>query len=227
MKTRIFLLAIPNVIFLFLLSQTACRNKDTVVHGRVIDKVTGEGLDSVSVSWYEVEHPDKITGQNAVYTDKNGEFQISSEEYNIDIFWVNDKKKSSSRAYMSIFYGAGLPEIKKNKFNEVEIGLIPMDGVLKVTIHNTSVKDTVYVAVFGPSIASQVPVSLGYFLNRPVEVLSMTTTTITPIYMPSKEPVNIYWSLTPWATVSSIMMSPNNGFVEILQGDTTYFQIDL
>jgi hypothetical protein len=102
-----------------------------------------------------------------------------------------------------------------------------MEGVLKLTINNTSVKDTVYVAVFGPSIASQVPVSHGYYLNRPVEVLSMTTTTITPIYMPSKEPVNIYWSLTPWVTASSISMTPNNGYVEILQGDTTYFQIDL
>lgn len=227
MKTRIFLLAIPNVIFLFLLSQTACRNKDTVVHGRVVDKVTGEGLDSVAVSWYEVEHPDKITGQNAVYTDKNGEFQISSEEYNIDIFWVNVTKITKSKAYMSIFNGAGLPKIKKNKFNEVEIGLIPMDGVLKLTLHNTSVKDTIYVVVFGPTIANQVPVSHGFYLNRPIEALSMTTTTLNPIYIPSKEPVSIYWSSTPWTTLSSIMMSPNNGFVEILQGDTTYFQIDL
>ena len=223
MNTRIS----PLAFLLLFLSLTACWNKGTVVHGRVVDKVTGEGLDSILVEWYEFELPYNITDQDAIYTDANGEFQISSEEYNIDISWVKDEKKSSSRAYMSIFNGAGLPKIKKNKFNEVEIGLIPMDGVLKVTINNTSAKDTVYVAVFGPSIASQVPVSHGFYLNRPVEVLSMTTTTITPIYMPSKEPVNIYWSLTPWATATPVTMSPNNGFVEILQGDTTYFQIDL
>jgi hypothetical protein len=221
------LLAIPNVIFLFLLSQTACRNKDTVVHGRVVDKVTGVGLDSVLVEWYEFEHPDKITGQNAIYTDVDGAFQLSSEEDNIAIFAITDRKISSPRVYMANFHGAGLPEIKKNKFNEVEIGLIPKDGALKLTLHNTSVKDTVYVVVFGPTIANQVPVSHGFYLNRPIEALSMTSTTLKPIYIPSKEPVNIYWSLTPWTTLSSIMMSPNNVFVEILQGDTTYFQIDL
>lgn len=223
MNTRISLFA----FFLLFLSFTACRDKDTVVHGRVVDKVTGEGLDSVLVEWYEFELPYNITDQNAIYTDANGAFQISSEEDNIAIFGVADKRKSSSRAYMAIFHGAGLPKIKKNEFNEVEIGLIPMEGVLKLTINNTSAKDTIYVAVFGPSIASQVPVSLGYYLNRPIEVLSMTSNTVTPIYMPSKEPVNIYWSLTPWPTALSIMMSPGNGFVEILQGDTTYFQIDI
>ncbi|MBN8679362.1 MAG: hypothetical protein J0M29_14130 [Chitinophagales bacterium] len=128
---------------------------------------------------------------------------------------------------MANFHGAGLPEIKKNKFNEVEIELIPKDGVLKLTLHNTSVQDTIYVVVFGPTIANQVPVSHGFYLNRPIEALSMTSTSLKPIYIPSKEPVNIYWSLTPWTTLSSIIMSPNNGFVEILQGDTTYFQIDI
>ncbi|MBN8679361.1 MAG: hypothetical protein J0M29_14125 [Chitinophagales bacterium] len=75
MNTHISLFA----FFLLFLSLTACRDKDTVVHGRVVDKVTGEGLDSVLVEWYEFEHPDKITGQNAIYTDVDGAFQLSSE----------------------------------------------------------------------------------------------------------------------------------------------------
>jgi hypothetical protein len=206
-----------------LLSSLMACKKDTVVHGKVVDKVTGEGVSGVRVEWIEYEELNKppfwYQKEHSVTSDGNGEFQLFSEDLSITITALK------STGHLSKTFG--FPKIKKGKVNSTNIEMIPIDGVLLLSFNNASQNDTIYLAIYSPLLAIELPLSSGFSVNRKIYVKNMSSMQYSPLPLASEQTVNIYWSLTPWPTTSAISLSPNSGSVYITRGDTTHFQISI
>jgi hypothetical protein len=223
MKTRIFLLAIPNVIFLFLLSLTACRDKDTVVHGRVVDKVTGEGLDSVEITMLEFERLNdepytRNLQKHIIFTNQEGRFSFSSDHMSLGI---------SQAVKTNYLYKKDiLISLLDHKVNEIEFSMVPMDGLLSLTINNTSDRDTIYLGIYSPAYEKEFGLGEGILFAKPIFVPSMDSRVVLPIQINSEEAMIIYSGLIPWTTYYSIKQYPSSHSVYVTKGDTTFFLLN-
>lgn len=188
MNTRISLFA----FFLLFLSFTACRDKDTVVHGRVVDKVTGEGLDSVEITILEferiIEKPyTRNLQEHIIFTNQEGQFSFSSDHMSLGI----GQAIKPNYLYKKDF----LIPINDHQVNEIEFSMVPMDGVLSLTIHNTTDKDTIYLGIYSPAYEKEFALAEGILFAKPIFVPSMDSRVVPPIKINSEKEITIYSGL--------------------------------
>jgi hypothetical protein len=219
MNTRISLFA----FFLLFLSFTACRDKDTVVHGRVVDKVTGEGLDSVEITILEferiIEKPyTRNLQEHIIFTNQEGQFSFSSDHMSLGI----GQAIKPNYLYKKDF----LIPINDHQVNEIEFSMVPMDGVLSLTIHNTTDKDTIYLGIYSPAYEKEFALAEGILFAKPIFVPSMDSRVVPPIKINSEEEITIYSGLIPWTTYYSIKQYPSSHSVYVNKGDTTFFLLN-
>ncbi|MBL7810344.1 MAG: hypothetical protein JNN28_21150 [Saprospiraceae bacterium] len=219
MKTRIPSLS----FFLLFLSLTACRDKGTVVHGKVVDKVTGEGLDSVAVTIIEFDRLNEAPytrnlQEHIIFTNQEGQFSFSSDHMSLGI------GQAIKPNYL--YKGDFLTPINDHQVNEIEFSMVPMDGVLSLTIHNTTDKDTIYLGVYSPAYEKEFALAEGILFAKPILVPSMDSRVVPPIKINSEEEVTLYSGLIPWSTYYSIKQYPVINSVYIKKGDTTFFQLN-
>jgi hypothetical protein len=210
--------------FFFLLGLYAChkdKDKTTVIHGTVVDKVTGERIDSayveIRIAHNDIPFPNNYEIKNT-YTDKNGKFAFQSDNP-VSIFLV------LKDGYLPKGLGTIVVPITQGQSNEVTIEMTPKDGILKLNYeNNTGLHDTLYVAVYSALQESELNLSYGIIANLPVSVMNMSSNS-TVFNLASEEVIDIYWAFSPWTNSSSIKLAPKHDSVFISRNDTTTFSI--
>jgi hypothetical protein len=135
--------ALPVLSLLFLLA--ACKEKDTVINGRVIDKHTGDPIPEVQIT-FAISHGEPgLHAPVTIFSDENGQFSAPQMEgaTGIEVF---EMKKAG---YLGKGGGNKVVDIKQGAVNDVTIPMIPIDGILKIEIENlTGQEDTVYFGAY-------------------------------------------------------------------------------
>ncbi|MFN0033628.1 MAG: hypothetical protein ACKVUS_01090 [Saprospiraceae bacterium] len=214
--TRCFFLIFPLLLF----GIASCnKDKTTIVNGTVVDKVTGEPIDSAFIE-FKIQHKDDYTANSYeyvdIYSNENGGFSFQSG-LPLSIFWV--KKKG----YLPKGLGTHIVDINQGKANDITVEMIPLDGVLELNIENAlGVSDTLYVSIYSPFRYSELGLSHGV-ASRDTFFVQHTHSATSVIRLASEETINIYWDLSPLPF--DISAAPNQGSVYVARSDTATFNI--
>jgi len=216
--TRYFLLSFS----VFLIGLVACdKDKTTVINGRVVDKHTGIPIASAQV-FFTVYHKGNLPPNDyeypSVYTDGNGEFNFNSNKP-IQIFEV-DKV-----GYLQKGQSSDLQEIIQEEINEVVVQLIPIDGLLRLSIENiTGQFDSIFIGIYSPFLDTETDFSNGNVsFEKPSIPFSIGTTYIKDIPIASRETIQIYW--TNHKPPLSISLFPYKDSIFIKSNEVTLFNI--
>lgn len=219
--TRLLSRCIFLSIVILLLGHVSCqKDKTTTVNGTVVDKVTGEPLDSVLINFRIKVNNDAFQDDFvSIYSDINGEFSFSHEKP-FSLFTLEKK------GYLLKGPGAEFPTINYGKTNEVIVNMIPRDGLLKLLLHNPGqFADTVYVYIYSPQQQAEYEMTYGVIINYPFFVQGFSSQSRT-FNLASDETVDIYWGPNQLAS-SQIMSAPNHSSIYINKADTANVSINL
>lgn len=210
--TRFFLLSI-SILWLGLASCN--KDKTTTLNGTLVDKHTGEPLDSAKVEFLIQKSESPLFYEDEIrYSDENGKFNFQTD-FPVRISLV------SKNGYLLKDNGFGL---EQEKVNTTTIEMIPKDGVLKLLLNNTGQSDTIYVGIYSQLQESDLGISYGFIVNHPFLVQGLSESIIT-LNLASEETIDIYWAFSKWPTYSSIKLAPNHDSVFVVRNDTTTFSI--
>jgi hypothetical protein len=216
--------ALPALSLLFLLS--ACREKDTVINGRVIDKHTGAPIPEVRIT-FAISHGEPgLHAPVTVFSGENGQFSAPQMEgaTGIEVF---EMKKAG---YLGKGGGNKVVDINQGAVNDVEIFMIPIDGILKIEIENlTGQQDTVYFGLYSEITYSEKNTTLGYVSPpQPSLPFGLGQTYKKYVSLPSGEYALIYWSFYRIPYPARLLdYAPFRDSILILKGDTTSLKISL
>lgn len=214
----------PVLSLLFLLA--ACKEKDTVINGRVIDKHSGVPIPEVQIE-FAISHGDPRYHEYAtVFSDENGQF-TSPERDNVSGIEVFRMKKSG---YLEKGLGTKIVDIKQGAVNDVTIPMIPIDGILKIEIENlTGQEDTVYFGMYSEIRYSEQNITLGHISPpQPSLPFGLGQTYKKYVSLPSGEYALIYWSFYKIPFPARLLdYAPFRDSVLVLKGDTTSLKVSL
>lgn len=211
------------ILFLPLLVFISCsKDSQTIVHGRVVDKVTGKGLDSVGLYLLIHFKKDGIEKSRpaSVRTDSAGYFSYQNDDY-FTIYSV------SRLGYLKKGPGRTFVEINAGTINDVTIQMIPLDGTILLRTENvTGVFDSLQVVAYSPNLKAETDFSNGLFYFLPLTALPMDTTYEEYFRVPTGENLTLYWSHSFIQANSVTTKSPYMATVAVSRNDTTVFSIE-
>jgi len=152
---RFFLLPLSILLFEF---ASCLKDNTTIVNGTIVDKHTGEPIDSAKVEFLIQKGESPPTYEYAThYSDENGKFNFQSD-LPVRISLV------SKNGYLLKDNGFGL---EQGKVNTTTIEMMPKDGILKLLLNNTGQSDTIYVGIYSQLQESELGISYGFIVNHP------------------------------------------------------------
>ncbi|MDX1911921.1 MAG: hypothetical protein SFV22_10570 [Saprospiraceae bacterium] len=214
-RSLIFSALFPSVLLALLF--VACKEKTTLVNGRVVDKHTGQAIDSAVVVFRITSKDDPYNTRDiSVYSDHDGRFYFESE-LSLGIYWV------IKEGYLQKGVGTHVVDIEQHKMNDIVIEMIPKDGFLSINcINSTGSEDTLYLGIYSGLQDSELGLTNGV-MARDTVIVGNNSTVSRLTGLASGETVEIYWDFIPLPFY--ITEAPNRGSAIIVREDTAAFDI--
>lgn len=201
------------LLLLFLLFTAAC-DKASCIQGTVTDLKTGQPISDAQVKLhYQYSETGSLKNQEAtVSTDASGQFSYSADRKHSERIGVWEVAKAG-------YSGAFDAEREEGDCDDIQIKLVPYDGLFKLKIVNeTGTYNSVYIQVSGNCKASYGYEGYHSVAPQPLELLPGASHTQT-FNGCVGDSATIRWKfikLGPWMAVGSVLIAST---------DTTFFQI--
>ncbi|MBN8678114.1 MAG: carboxypeptidase regulatory-like domain-containing protein [Chitinophagales bacterium] len=206
-------------LFVLTLFFVACDKtpKETTINGVVLDKITGEPIAGASVAIRIYHNSIQIPySYEYVTTDQNGKFNFHSNEQ----LQIYDVTKPGF-----IPRNSGIPIIKQEELNDVEILVTPIDGVLRLKINNSTIDpETIFLGVYSPNLDKENFLSYGFALKDSL-ILDPIDMQFRILNLASEDSIGIYWGFT--SLPFDIKTLPFHEYVSVTRNDTTTFTISI
>ena len=205
-----------------LLSFASCK-KDlppTIINGVVTDKVTGASISAATVI-FQFIYPGHDGGEYSKFvtlsTDIEGKFSHTQDSEYSEKYSEVRKNGFVTHPHLSF---------KRGMENNLEIQLIPKDGILKLNISNTSgTVDPLHIVLLNPSMDAEAKGLPAEIKVQPYPLLLGNNENHVAFYdLPSGEFTKISWGFNdffPNVTLAQFMDS-----IYLVKGDTVEFSID-
>jgi len=199
MKKNI-LLFLPVLLLCFSILFSCRKDSSTIINGTVIDKITGEPIDSALIK-YTITH-ERANGSGTwddlqyVYSDKTGNFFIE----NILPLGIFSVQKVG-------YVTKGQVGVKNENVNDITIKMAPNDGLLSLRVENLlGVHDTIFLAIYSPTLKSEADISGGKVkLPIPFLILVNGQSYSQTIPLASDQDVTIYWDFKPITYATAVV----------------------
>jgi len=205
--------------FLSFMGLVAChKDKTTNINGTVVDKVTGEPIDSASILisiYHEKIPPPNNYEYNYLRSNELGKFSFASS---LPIS-IRDVTKEG---YLSKGIGGNKPTVIQSEVNDITLEMIPKDGWLKLGLNNTGQSDTIYIGVYSPLKQEEFGDWPVVVANTHFFVQSMSSQNVI-LNLASEQIIDIYWGFSPLPV--PFATAPFHGTSQIIRNDTTVFNI--
>lgn len=191
--------------------------KPTTINGVILDKITGEPIQGVSI-WIFISHDSKKPPydheEKYIKTDHLGQFSFSC----VDPFTIALINKNGY-----IPKNTNIPDIKLEEINDIEIKIAPMDGVLAIDMKNTtnSTKSICF-GVYSPTLDAENVFSKG-IAKKDSFTIEPFDTHVRKFNLASEDSISVYWGFT--SLPFDIKALPFHEFVSVTRNDTTTFNI--
>lgn len=209
------LLFLPALVLCSFMLFSCRKDSPTIVNGTVVDKITGEPIDSALIK-YTITHEPSIDGSanvepRYVYSDNAGNFFIE----NIRPLGIFSVQKVG-------YVTKGQVGVKNENVNDITIKMVPNDGLLSLRVENLlGVHDTIFLAIYSPTLQSEADISGGKVkLPIPILILVNGQSYAQTIPLASDQDVTIYWDFKP-ITYSTAFQSS----ATIVKNDTVFYNI--
>lgn len=212
----------PLLLLAFSILLFACGKEETpptVINGKVTDKKTGTPIEGATFNvdfCYEINNNGSIVIEHVskyLNTDQQGEIHYTHDS-NWDYICYSDASKEG-------YIGHPYLGIKRGEENNIDIKLIPRDGVLRLNVVNTDGQyDSIWVALDNPSYTSEAQ-GLPYriLLSEFPLILSQGESHIENFNLTSEEFTKIYWGFSN--ILPMFTSAPFRDSIYLILNDTT------
>jgi hypothetical protein len=211
------------LIFLFLCNiffQAFCNKEtsETIVNVKIIDKKSGTPVEGAVcyIEFYNKEGNNTYTEPQSFLSDQDGKVYFSENRpYDGISFSTVTKTGYNTHVHLGIKIGT---------VNNLEIKLIPIDGILRLKIVNANgLHDSVWVALENPSLVSESKgLTSRTLLSKTPTTLLQSDSIVECFNFTSEEFTKIYWDFTYYNDLQSAMFRDS---IFLLLHDTVNYTI--
>jgi hypothetical protein len=213
----------PLLLLAFSLLLFACGKEEaspTVINGKVTDKKSGlpiEGAEIYVEFFQEAKNGNVLTLPKTIITNENGEFSHTEASTcdGIGLTTVT-KKKYNTRAHLNI---------KCNQANDLDIKLVPKDGVLRLNVVNLNGShDSIWIIIENPSKTIEAQGFTSRILLNEFPLVLLQGDEYVEIFdLTSEEFTKIYWGFEN--IFPTFPLAPFQDSVYLILNDTTNFVV--
>lgn len=210
------ILLLPLLVFI-----SCSKDSQTIVHGRVVDKVTGKGLDSVGLTLYVYFKRNGVEKKfdEVIVTDSAGYFSYEHSD-RFTIF------SAIRYGYLEKGVGTRVAEIKAGAVNDVIIPMVPLDGTVLLKAENiNNAFDSIQIVATCPEALEEVELSDGNIYALPITALPIGNSYEKYFKVPTGGNLTFYWSHS-YFHVPIVTPPPYMATVAVSRNDTTVFSIE-